>query len=89
MPPPLVFQLRDVDRWLGMLGDIEKYKVREEAHGKSWLHLACVRLKTSAARNSKKKKPVQLCLPETSATKDSAQVDISVPEHAHILEEVS
>ncbi len=89
MPPPLVFQLRDVDRWLGMLGDIEKYKVREEAHGKAWLHLACVRLKTSAARNSKKKKPVQLCLPETSAAKEPAPIDSSEPEDAQILEEVS
>ncbi|MHB8879944.1 MAG: DEAD/DEAH box helicase [Thermodesulfovibrionales bacterium] len=89
MPPPLVFQLRDVDRWLGMLGDIEKYKVREEAHGKAWLHLACVRLKTSAVRNSKKKKPVQLCFPETSAAKEPAPIDSSEPEDAPIMEEVS
>ncbi len=89
MPPPLVFQLRDVDRWLGMLGDIEKYRVRDEAHGKAWLHLACMGLKTSAARNTKKKKTVQLCLPGTSEPKDSVPKDVSLSEGTLLQEEMA
>jgi replicative superfamily II helicase len=89
MPPPLVFQLRDVERWLGMLGDIEKYGIRVEAHGRTWLHLACMGLKTSAARNSRKKKPVQLCLPGTSGPKDPVREDIQMPKRALVLEEMA
>jgi replicative superfamily II helicase len=80
MPPPLIYQLRDVDRWLGMLGDIEKYGIREEAHGKAWLKLACAGLKKAAARNSGKKKPVQLRLPETSTRKDRGAEDMPMSE---------
>jgi replicative superfamily II helicase len=89
MPPPLAFQLRDVDRWLGMLGDIEKYGIREEAHGRTWLQLACMGLKTSAARNSGKKKPVQLRLPEASAQKDSVPNDVQPSERAPVPEEMA
>ncbi|HAM50517.1 MAG TPA: hypothetical protein DCP92_07390 [Nitrospiraceae bacterium] len=72
-----------------MLHDIEKYGVREEAYGKAWLHLACMRLKTSAARNSKRKKPLQLCLPEISTLKDSVPKDVLPSEGALVPEQMA
>lgn len=66
IPQHLKYQLRDVDRWLGMFSDLEKYKVHDSVPGKEHLQLAVTALKTAVAKQEMraKKKTVQLQLPQ-------------------------
>lgn len=57
MPPYFAFQLRGVDRWMGMFSDMERYGVHNATPGKLWIQSAMAALKTAAAKADAKKKP--------------------------------
>ena len=59
IPPYLPYQLRDVQRWIGLFNDLEKYEVHERIPGKGWLLKVVIALKTKAAKAASKNKPIQ------------------------------
>lgn len=50
IPPYLVWQIKDADRWLGCLRDMEKFNVHKEAPGKACMEAATMELKKAAAK---------------------------------------
>lgn len=79
IPEFLSGAIMGVERWLAMLSDMERYKIREESPGKRWIEGLVVNLKANILKKMAKKKPcppsVQLSLVERGTGKEEA--------HAH------
>jgi replicative superfamily II helicase len=56
IPDFLRYQLRDIERWLGMFADFERYQVHEKVPGVILLKRTFLDLKTAAAKAAAKKK---------------------------------
>ncbi|MEC4685391.1 MAG: DEAD/DEAH box helicase [Nitrospirota bacterium] len=62
IPPFLPYQLRDAERWIGMLNDMVKYRIHQTAPGLNWLKNTTMALKTAATKGKRRNKPVQISL---------------------------
>jgi len=59
IPPYFPYQLRDAERFIGMLNDMEYYKIHAEAPGKKWLQSVVFALKANVVKSTSRKKPLQ------------------------------
>ena len=59
IPPYFPYQLKDAERFIGMLNDMEYYKIYTEAPGKKWLQNVVFALKINVVKSTSRKKPLQ------------------------------
>jgi superfamily II DNA/RNA helicase len=59
IPPYFPYQLKDAERFIGMLNDMEYYKIHPEAPGKKWLQNTVFALKANVVKSTSRKKPLQ------------------------------
>ena len=59
IPPYFPYQLKDAERFIGMLNDMEYYKIHPEAPGKKWLQNTVFALKINVVKSTSRKKPLQ------------------------------
>ena len=59
IPPYFPYQLKDAERFIGMLNDMEYYKIHTEAPGKKWLQNVVFALKINVVKSTSRKKPLQ------------------------------
>jgi superfamily II DNA/RNA helicase len=59
IPPYFPYQLKDAERFIGMLNDMEYYKIHTEAPGKKWLQNTVFALKSNVVKSTSRKKPLQ------------------------------
>jgi replicative superfamily II helicase len=59
IPPYFTYQLKDSERFIGMLNDMEYYKIHTEAPGKKWLQNTVFALKINVVKSTSRKKPLQ------------------------------
>lgn len=59
IPPYFPYQLKDAERFIGMLNDMEYYKIHTEAPGKKWLQNTVFALKANVVKSTSRKKPLQ------------------------------
>jgi len=63
--------IRELERWLGMLSDMERYKIHETSPGKQWMDGLVITLKVNVLKMLARKKtpsPVQLTLEDRQSS---------------------